>query len=166
MGQFQEHLALGCDLTVISCIDFRLQRDNGLFRELHAVYGADASFDLLTLPGSCYRLVRESDALRDIVLEDLAVSVSLHQPEVVAIVQHDDCGKYQSVMTFKDRAEEDRVLTRDAHRAAQILKDRFTNVEVQAFIARLLGDRVVGMDRIVVSKPAVAMPGTRGQMRV
>lgn len=128
-----------CQLSVLSCIDFRLQIKNQLFDLLRAEYGAETEFDLLTAPGSCHRLVREEDAHKELMLSDLAVSVSLHHPETIVLIQHTECGKYASHMTFASPEEERDTLIADAKKAAEILRERFPGTAAHIRIAHVHG---------------------------
>ncbi len=159
----QEHLALACDLTVIACMDFRLWNGT-LERELHFVYGESATFDLLTPPGACHRLVRETGELREQLLDDLGMSVSLHQHETVAIVQHTDCGRY-SYMAFESEEIERVTLAQDIHAAARVIRRRYPNVTVEGFIAILRNNRVVCLESIGIVGSAKAVPSRRNQAR-
>lgn len=128
-----------CQFCVLSCIDFRLQIKNRLFELLRAEYGADAEFDLLTAPGSCHRLVREEEAGKELMLSDLAISVNLHHPEKIVLMQHAECGKYASYMTFDSPEQEREVLIADAKKAMELLQERFPGTQVEVCFAHVRG---------------------------
>jgi len=161
MGRIQEHIAATCDLTLIRCMDWRMDNGPCLRHALVNAYGPGRTFDTVSLAGSCYALVHGEATVREFFLEQVSTSVSLHQSEIVAIVQHTDCGQYKKVMTFENGAHEFHVLSDDILSAAKILREHFPNVDVHGYIALLQDDRVVQVRRTDIPNPVVAMPNVR-----
>ncbi|MBI4139139.1 hypothetical protein HY479_03245 [Candidatus Uhrbacteria bacterium] len=148
MGTLTKQLARACDLTVIACSDFRHSIDAALLTRLQTVFGPHVTYDLISVPGACHRLVRQSPVHREIMLADLDMLVDLHQPETIVIVQHEECGRYQDVLTSVDRIQEQRILSDDIQVSEQILRQRFPNLTVLGFIARMDGQHLYDLDKV------------------
>lgn len=154
-----EQLAHACDLMVLTCIDYRLQTNDSQMIWLRRLYGNDRSFDLVTVPGSCHRLVREPASARSQLLDDIGVSVDLHQPERIAIVQHENCGRYHKSMNFPGWERERGILEMDLNQAVPHLHARFPNLEVHGLIARLSpAGFVLEMRRVLTVPPVAQQP--------
>lgn len=179
MGDLDKKLAHACQLTVLTCIDYRLHGAWDLRRCLEGLFGVSVKYDLLTVPGACFRLVHEGpiepgDTFPDgdlcspdirglteerelepedrssVVLSDLGLAVSLHHPETIVLVQHENCGRYHGVMTFQSLTEERRVLLQDLLKAAEILRALFPRLRVLGFIARIdvNAECTTGLDKV------------------
>ncbi|MBU1033056.1 hypothetical protein KJ937_03960 [Patescibacteria group bacterium] len=107
-------------------------------------------YDPLTLPGACHRLVRQTLTRKMIVIEDLGASVSMHSPETIVLIQHEQCGGYAADQNiqFESTAHERRVLLEDIVASARILRGHFPQLTVLGFIARVDDKRILGMDRV------------------
>mgnify|MGYP001559925585 CR=1 FL=1 len=174
MGNLQDQLVHACQLTVLTCIDFRLHGAWNLNRCLQELFGSNVSFDLLTMPGACYRLAREGQQMSvpedsclcnegvteeaalepedrcSVVLSDLSLSISLHQPESLLLIQHENCGRYQADHEFASLADERRVLMSDLKLAAGILQERFPRLRILGYVARidLAMASTIGLDQV------------------
>ena len=74
-----------CDALVIHCIDFRFHEaiKNFLQNELGI-----KSYDLLTIPGAAKHLTAAgSAARRDGLLEDIGISIRLHEPKEIILIK-------------------------------------------------------------------------------
>ena len=78
MGQMdtQNRIVHGCQLTVLTCMDFRLHGATNLPHYLAQRFGEHATYDLLTPPGACYSLIHDGEVERQRILDHLALSVS------------------------------------------------------------------------------------------
>ena len=138
MGQqsAQEVIAHGCDLTVVSCMDFRLHLDLGpAIRECYG--GSHIQYDFISLAGSCHRFVRESPSAFETLMHDLSTSISKHSPETIALIQHQQCAVYLDKFDFPNTDVEQAVLAQDAIDAEKVIKAVHSNVTVHRFLATI-----------------------------
>ena len=142
-------LARACDLTVLTCMDFRLHARLRHQLEWHLGYGV--TYDLLTAPGAGYDLAHDDAPHRTQTrLEDLGTSVEIHQPERIAIIPHTDCGKYPQ-FGIKDKNELRRILIEDVLKAAHLLSKRFPRLSVIGFLAIVRERHLIELEAINVS---------------
>jgi len=86
--------------------------------------------------GSIQDLVRPRPGFDESLMRDLAVSVELHCVGRILLVNHQDCGAYGPLGLPTPEAEA-RQHEQDLLEARRILHDRFPDVEVLLFYARL-----------------------------
>jgi carbonic anhydrase len=97
------------------------------------------SFDPFTPAGAVKNLVNpENENDREFVLRQIAKSSKLHHIKKVILINHTDCGAYGGSAAFENDQVEERKHTEDLKSAAKIVKERFTELEVELFLAHLL----------------------------
>lgn len=130
-----------CDALVIHCIDFRFHEaiKNFLQNELGI-----KSYDLLTIPGAAKHLTAiGSAARRDGLLEDIGISLRLHEPKEIILINHSDCGAYGGRAAFVDEAAEEVTHRAALKGAATLLKNEFTSTSIKTYFASIRGDTIV-----------------------
>lgn len=122
-----------CDALVLHCIDFRF---HGAIRSFLVNERHLASYDLLTIPGAAKHLTSAGSPERKKgLLEDIAISLRLHEPRQIVIINHVDCGAYGGRAAFSSEQEE-----ASAHRAAlaeavATLQQNFPGKDIVGFLA-------------------------------
>ena len=161
MGQVdtQNRIVQSCQLTVITCMDFRLHGATNLPHYLAQRFGEFATYDLLTPPGGCYPLVHEGEEERERILGHLALSISLRSPETILIIPHINCGRYHAERRFYCEEEEVDRLTQDVLLSGKMLLNRFPLAQVRGFIARVDSVMMTGLEE-VYSAPVESRSGT------
>lgn len=87
-----------CQALVIHCIDFRFV--DGLHNFLKSDLKLD-SYDLIAVPGAGKHFTMMSTPERtSALLEDVGISVRLHDPKEIIIINHTDCGAYGGSAAF------------------------------------------------------------------
>lgn len=150
-SNLQERLAQACSLTLVYCSDFRNSIEDGFIRKIREIYGKSVTFDQVVVPGSCACLARDLQGTHArVMLENIETLIALHGPERIVLVVHTECGWYATQgITFVDASRERAALIADAHIASEVLRDRFSNVAVDALIAYIHGDaQVERLERI------------------
>ena len=130
-----------CDALVIHCIDFRFHEaiKNFLQNELGI-----KSYDLLTIPGAAKHLTAAgSAARRDGLLEDIGISIRLHEPKEIILINHSDCGAYGGRAAFSDEATEEAAHRAALEEATTLLKKQFTSTSIKTYFAFIKGDTIV-----------------------
>jgi carbonic anhydrase len=125
---------------VITCIDFRFQKSikdyldrEGLLGEVDIISVAGAAHDI-AIP-----LNKES---QDYLMGQIGASISLHHPEKVILIDHQDCGMYHLSGKIPQGLElhEDIKKHREYLQAArQKIQDAYAEIEVDLVVAGLDG---------------------------
>ena len=90
---------------LLSCIDFRFQKMMGDFMEVdeHAL----KSFDRVALAGGVKQLIHpDNKAIKDFILGQINISIKLHDPEAIYLMNHEDCGAYGANNSFAVHQED------------------------------------------------------------
>jgi len=125
-----------CEAVVLHCIDFR-------FRNMLTVYlqkRFPGGYDLVSLAGSVKRLAADS-LENNFVLDQIRVSNKLHEPKIIVLIQHEDCGAYGGSKAFSNFEEELNFQKSELEKAEQILKKEFPQT-IEKYLARLSGEIV------------------------
>lgn len=121
-----------CKSLVIHCIDFRFRKS--LTEFLESRFGD--SYDLVSVAGGVKRLV--SDPLdNNFILEQIKISEKLHKPEIILLIQHEDCGAYGGSKTFGDTMQEQEFQQSELQKASRLLLRDFPNVRIELYFAKL-----------------------------
>lgn len=116
------HTPHSCRAIVISCIDFRFQK------YLENFTGKlSGGFDRVGLAGGVKNL--------QIIMEQIEISVRLHNISEVYLINHEDCGAYGVEGTFPRHKK-------DLKFAKKILKQRFLKLKVHLQYLKLSGEFV------------------------
>ena len=126
-----------CKALVIHCIDFRFRKSLAQF--LEARFGD--SYDLISVAGGLKRLV--VDPLENnFILEQIKISDRLHKPEVILLIQHEDCGAYGGSVAFGDFSTEQEAQNQELEKAKALLREQCTQ-SVEKYLARLSGEIIL-----------------------
>ena len=125
-----------CKALVIHCIDFRFRKSLAEFLEKR--FGD--SYDLVSVAGGVKRLV--SDPLdNNFILEQIKISDTLHKPEVILLIQHEDCGAYGGSAALGDFSTEKEAQNQELEHAETLLKEQCSQ-PVEKYLARLSGEMI------------------------
>jgi carbonic anhydrase len=112
------HISNSC---VVCCIDFRFQKH---IRKFTNKYLKGKVFDLIGFAGSTKNI--------NIVLEQIAISVRLHQIKQVVLVHHEECGAYGAESTLE-------LHTTDLKKAKDAILAKWPTLKVDLFYMKLDG---------------------------
>lgn len=82
--------ALHCDVLVVHCMDYRLQKY--LQPWIIARFGVD-NYDIISLAGSVHDY--------EMVLKYIQLAVQIHSIETVCLINHEDCRAYGREGTYR-----------------------------------------------------------------
>lgn len=111
-----------CDAIVVCCIDFRFQK---YIRDWTDTHLADKTFDLVGLAGSTKHL--------DTIMEQIGISVRLHEIKEVILIHHEECGAYGAESTPERHAN-------DLITAKNEIKKNFPSVITKLYYLHLSGE--------------------------
>lgn len=134
---FPMHTIKAC---VIICIDFRFQRNIQTYLEQEGLLGA---VDIISVAGAAHDIAtpmqKES---QDYLMSQVGASISLHHPEKVILIDHQDCGMYNlsgkipQGLAFDNDLERHRAYLQSAK---QRIQEAYSNIPVELVFAGLDG---------------------------
>ena len=126
-----------CDAAIVWCFDNRFEIG---FRKFLGRIGV-VYWDAVKVAGGAKFLAspeRESD--REFVLNQIRLSMRLHQTKRVIIMLHSDCGAYGGLAGFKgdEKAEAEHHVS-ELRRAAENLSNAIPGIQVEAYFVNFEG---------------------------
>jgi hypothetical protein len=126
-----------CDAAVVWCFDNRFEQSFRKFlKRQNVVY-----WDAIKIAGGTKCLAspdRETD--RDFVLNQIRISMRLHQTKRVILMLHSDCAAYGGIEAFEGNAETERAHHREELRnGAQLLTKEIPGIEVEGYFVDFEG---------------------------
>lgn len=112
------HIADSCP---VCCIDFRFQK---FIRKFTDEYINGKTFDLVGFAGASKNL--------EIILDQLDISVRLHQIKQVILINHEECGAYGTESTPERHAA-------DLKKAKETILTKWPGIQVDLFYMKLDG---------------------------
>lgn len=134
------HKAKAC---VITCMDFRFQdKIQGFIKE----QGWLGECDEIILAGASRDIVKPLETFhKDSIMRQIALSVKLHNPDEIIIIDHQDCGGYAQDQTIpggleteKDQAEHKIY----AEQTLDLLTKVYPDKKISIYFATFSGDFV------------------------
>lgn len=105
----------------IHCIDYRfVEKQRDFFLEK----GLEGNYDLIAYPGASKEVETLSDAI--------SVSIRLHNPSKILILDHEDCGAFGENNSFDDHKN-------SLEKAKKFLEEKFPNISVELYLSQLDG---------------------------
>lgn len=114
---------------LLSCMDYRLVDATGRYMSAR---GLKNKYDHISLAGASL------GALTWIMMlwQHLDIAVGMHKIEKVIVMDHRDCGAYE---TFKDRDKETEVHTENLNKLSNMIKEKYPGLEVELLLMDLDG---------------------------
>lgn len=121
-----------CRGVVVHCIDFRFCKAlNDFFEEQYP-----EGYDNIVAAGGVKDIVDKKE--QSFVLGQIRLSMKLHQPQEIVLVQHEDCGAYGGSATLGEGEKE--LQKNQLMLAEELLKKEFPAAVVKKHIALLSHD--------------------------
>lgn len=111
-----------CDAIIVACIDFRFQKYIKKWLEKNM---ANKTYDYVGFAGSTKNL--------DITINQLDISVRLHQIKKVVLIHHEECGAYGAESTHDRHAI-------DLSKAKKTILEKYPSLKVNLFYLHLNGE--------------------------
>lgn len=111
-----------CDAIIVCCIDFRFQK---YIRDWTDKNLANKTFDLVGYAGSTKNL--------EIIIEQIGISVRLHEIKEVVLIHHEECGAYGIESTPERHSE-------DLKKAGKEIQKRYPSVNTKLYYLHLSGE--------------------------
>ena len=122
-----------CEALVIHCIDFRFHE---AIRDFLRDKLGIKNYDLLTIPGAAKHFTAiGSTARREGLLEDIGISVRLHHPKEIILINHADCGAYGGRVACPDEVSEEAMHRAALEEARSVISGQYPGVIVKSYYA-------------------------------
>ena len=125
------------DAAVLSCFDQRIRLAVNKFLRRRGIFRPD----MIVVAGGAKTLASPRSAFeRDFIVEQVRMSISLHQTCRVFLMSHSDCATYGGLAAYGgDREREQRHHQQELERAAELVLEHFPRIEVQTFFVTFEG---------------------------
>jgi carbonic anhydrase len=125
------------DAAVLSCFDHRISRAVRKFLKKQGI----ESPDMIIVAGGAKTLASpRNDFEQDFILEQVRMSIRLHQAKRVLVISHSDCATYGGLANFKgDRTAEGTHHRAELLRAAELLTKNFPGISVEPYFVNFDG---------------------------
>ena len=125
------------DAAVLCCFDYRISTAVRKFLKKQAIERAD----MIVVAGGAKTLASpRNDFERDFILEQVRMSIGLHQAKRVIVISHSDCATYGGLAHFKgDRQAEAEHHRVELLRARELLTSSFSNISVELYFVKFDG---------------------------
>jgi len=125
------------DAAVLCCFDHRI---NQVVRKFLKKQGIEKA-DMIIVAGGAKTLASpRNDFEQDFILEQVRMSIRLHQTERVMVMSHSDCATYGGLAHFKgDKAAEAEHHRTELLRAGELLTAHFPDISVEPYFVKFDG---------------------------
>lgn len=125
------------DAAVLCCFDQRIRLAITKFLESQGILRPD----MIVVAGGAKTLASpRNDFERDFILEQVRMSIRLHQTKRMFLMSHSDCATYGGLAAFDgDRGREASHHGQELRRAAEMVKANFPEVAVTCFFVNFDG---------------------------
>jgi carbonic anhydrase len=125
------------DAAVLCCFDHRISKAVRQFLEQQAIQRAD----MIVVAGGAKTLASpRNDFEQDFILEQVRMSIRLHQTNRVLVMSHSDCATYGGLAHFKGDREAEAVHHRsELLRAGELLTANFPGISVEPYFVKFDG---------------------------
>lgn len=125
------------DAAVLTCFDQRIRATVNKFLQKRGILRPD----MIVIAGGAKTLASpRNDFERDFILEQMRMSILLHQTKRAYLMCHSDCATYGGLKAFgNDRKTEAEHHAQELKKAAELLTSRFPDLEVECFFVNFEG---------------------------
>jgi carbonic anhydrase len=125
------------DAAVLCCFDHRISTAVRKFLRKQGIERPD----MIIVAGGAKTLASpRNDFEQDFILEQVRMSVRLHQTKRVLVMSHSDCATYGGLAQFKgDKKAEAEHHRAELQRAAALLTDKFSDLSVEPYFVKFDG---------------------------
>src|SRR6202789_3139493 len=122
------------DAAVLCCFDHRIGTTVRKFLKKQGIHRAD----MIVVAGGAKTLASpRNDFEQDFIIEQIRMSIRLHQSKRVLIMSHSDCATYGGLAHFKgDRAAEAAHHRTELLRAGKFLISTFPSISVEPYFVK------------------------------
>jgi carbonic anhydrase len=125
------------DAAVLCCFDQRIRLAVHKFLQRQGILRPD----MIVVAGGAKTLASpRNDFERDFILEQVRMSIRLHQTSRIFLMSHSDCATYGGLAAFEgDRKRESDHHEQELQRAAELVKANFPELKIECFFVNFDG---------------------------
>jgi hypothetical protein len=125
------------DAAVLCCFDQRIRLAVQKFLQRQGILKPD----MIVVAGGAKTLASpRNDFERDFILEQVRMSIRLHQTTRMFLMSHSDCATYGGLAAFEgDRKRESDHHEEELRRAAELVKANFPELKIECFFVNFDG---------------------------
>lgn len=125
------------DAAVLTCFDQRIRTTVNKFLQKRGIVRPD----MIVIAGGAKTLASpRNDFERDFILEQMRMSILLHQTKRAYLICHSDCATYGGLKAFdNDQQTEAEHHWQELLKARELLKERFPDLDVECFFVNFEG---------------------------
>src|SRR6202167_3897574 len=125
------------DAAVLCCFDHRISRAVRKFLKKQAIERAD----MIVVAGGAKTLASpRNDFEQDFILEQVRMSIRLHQTKRILVMSHSDCATYGGLAHFNSSEVADHVHHRkEHHHAGELHTTNFPDISVEPYSTKFDG---------------------------
>jgi carbonic anhydrase len=125
------------DAAVLCCFDQRIRLATNRFLKWRQILKPD----MIVVAGGAKTLASpRNDFERDFILEQVRMSIRLHQTKRLLLMSHSDCATYGGLAAFKnDRQAEAAHHKQELQRGVEVLKENFPDLAVEPYFINFEG---------------------------
>src|SRR5205814_9578880 len=119
------------DAAVLCCFDYRINRAVRKFLKKQAIERAD----MIVIAGGAKTLASpRNDFEQDFILEQVRMSIRLHQTKRVILTCHSDCATYGGLAAYGgDQQAEAKHHWGELQRAAELVRAKFPGIGIESY---------------------------------
>jgi len=147
------------DAAVLCCFDHRINTAAQKFLKRTGILRPDW---IIVAGGAKTLASPRNDFEQDFILEQIRMSIRLHQTKRVLLTCHSDCATYGGLAAYGgDREKEQEHHVRELRRAAELVKNSFPEVEVACYFINFEGVWEADPEKASSDRPTGAPPTSR-----
>ena len=129
------------DAAVLCCFDQRIRTAIRKFLDRQGILRPD----MIVIAGGAKTLASpRNDFERDFIMEQVRLSIRLHQTKKVLLMSHSDCATYGGLAAFgNDKEVEAKHHREELRRAADLLRTDFPGLNVECYFVNFEGVHVL-----------------------
>ncbi len=136
----REHYA--ADACMFWCFDDRLWK----LRKNSIKALGFKNIDYVQVAGACKDIAGDDIGAKEFLLKQIDISIRLHGCKRVVLVMHIDCGACGGSKAFKDIDEEWAHHSSVLLKAAEVVNERFPDIEIDKYVADFNGLHLVSVE--------------------
>jgi carbonic anhydrase len=126
-----------CEAAVVWCFDNRFEM---VLRKLLKRLGVGYFDPIRIAGGTKYLATADDEASRNFVLDQIRISMRLHETQTVILMLHSDCGAYGGLSAFGDDAEKEaQHHAKELQTAASYLLSQIPELTVKPYFVNFEG---------------------------
>lgn len=124
-----------CSSALIRCMDFRLTSAINKWLEEKGIMD---DCDIISVAGISKSIAEDENSTdAKFILNQIELSVKLHDTKTLYLIHHTDCGAYGGHSAFEDLETEKQKYNSDMAKAKELINTKFSDLEVKLVLVSI-----------------------------